>query len=62
MAWLLVAGLAVTVPLVLRFAAHRRTLFTVSQSEPISTMHGERSKRQTAKTKAALRAATSALW
>jgi hypothetical protein len=59
MGWLLLALLvfAVTVPL----ARRRRMLFTVSPSESISTMHLELSKRQTAKTRAALDAATAAL-
>ena len=59
MAWLLLAGIAFVV--VLRFARRRRTLFTVLPSESISTIHVELSKRQTAKKRAALEAATDAL-
>jgi hypothetical protein len=58
MTWLL-AGIAFVV--VLRFARRRRTLFTVLPSESISTIHVELSKRQTAKKRAALEAATDAL-
>ena len=59
MAWLLLVGIAFVV--VLRFARRRRTLFTVLPSESISTIHVELSKRQTAKKRAALEAATEAL-
>jgi len=59
MAWLLLAGVAFA--LVLRFARRRRTLFTVLPSGSVSTIPLEMSKRQTAKTRAALDAATAAL-
>jgi hypothetical protein len=59
MAWLLLAGLCVVV--VLRFARRRRALFTVLPSESISTFNLQMSKRQTAKTRAALDAATATL-
>ena len=59
MAWLLLVGIAFVV--VLRFVRRRRTLFTVLPSESISTIHVELSKRQTAKKRAALEAATDAL-
>jgi hypothetical protein len=59
MGWLLLALLVFAVTV--RLARRRRMLFTVSPSESISTMHLELSKRQTAKTRAALDAATAAL-
>ena len=59
MAWLALAALAIV--LVLRFSRRRRTLFTVLPFESISTIHLEMSKRQTAKKRAALDAATAAL-
>ncbi len=58
MMWLLAAlasGFA------LRFGRRRRVLFTVLPSESISTIHVQMSKRQTAKTRAALEAATATL-
>jgi hypothetical protein len=57
--WLLLAALAVV--LVLAAARRRRTLFTLLPSESISTIHVELSKKHTAKTRAALDAATAAL-
>jgi hypothetical protein len=59
MVWALLAVLAFV--FVLRLARRRRTLFTVLPSESISTIHFELSRRQTAKTRAALDAATAAL-
>lgn len=59
MAWALLAGVAFV--LVLRFARRRRKLFTVLPSESISTIHLEMTKKQSAKTRAALDAATAAL-
>lgn len=59
MAWLLLAGLVFLV--VRRLARRRRMPFLILPSESISTIHVEMSKKQTAKTKAALEAATAAL-
>jgi hypothetical protein len=59
MAWVLVAGLAFVV--VLHFARRRRTQFTIAPSESIATLHVGISKRQTAKTRSALAAATAVL-
>jgi hypothetical protein len=59
MAWLLLVGIAFVV--VFRFARRRRTLFTVLPSESISTIHVEMTRKHTAKTRAALEAATAAL-
>lgn len=59
MGWLLFAGVAFAV--LLRVVRRRRALFTVSPTEPISTVHIERSKKQTAKERAALEAATATL-
>ena len=59
MAWVLLAGLAFA--LVFRLARRRRELFTVSPFESISTIHVEMTKKQTAKKRAALEAATAAL-
>jgi hypothetical protein len=59
MVWVLLAAVAFAI--VLRFARRRRTLFSVVPSESISTIHVELSKRQTARTRAALDAATAAL-
>jgi hypothetical protein len=59
MAWVLLGGVAFA--LVLRLVRRRRTLFTVLPSESISTIHVEMSKKHSAKTRAALDAATSAL-
>ncbi|HEX9289222.1 MAG TPA: hypothetical protein VF904_06860 [Anaeromyxobacteraceae bacterium] len=59
MAWVLVAG--VVLAFVLRFARRRRSVFTVLPSDSVSTMPLAMSKRQTAKTRAALDAATAAL-
>ncbi len=59
MMWLLLAALASA--LALRFARRRRTLFTVLPSESISTIHVSMSNKQTARTRAALAAATAAL-
>lgn len=59
MAWLLLAGLAVAV--VLRFARRRSAMVKVSPTASISTLHVGMSRRQSAKTKAALEAATGAL-
>jgi hypothetical protein len=60
MAWLLLLG-GFAFIIVLRLARRRRAQFTVRPSEPISTIHLEMSKKQTAKVRAALDAATSAL-
>jgi hypothetical protein len=57
--WVLLAVVALVI-LVL-FARRRRALFTVSPSDAISTMHLEMTKRQTAKKRAALDAATASL-
>jgi hypothetical protein len=59
MSSILLAG--VVFAFVLRFAKRRRARFTVLPSESISTIHLEMSKRQTAKTRAALDAASAAL-
>jgi hypothetical protein len=59
MGWLLLA--AVGFALVFRLARRRRSLFVVSPSESISTLHVAMSRKQTAKTRAALEAATGAL-
>jgi hypothetical protein len=59
MAWLLLAGIAFV--LVLLFARRRRRLFIVSPSDVISTAHVEMWRRQSAKKRAALAAATAAL-
>jgi len=59
MVWLLLAGIALVV--VFRFARRRRTLFTVLPSMSISTIHVEMARKHTAKTRAALEAATEAL-
>ena len=61
MGWVLLAGLAFASAFVLRFARRRRALFTVLPSESISTIHVEMTKRQNAKKRAALDAATAAL-
>ena len=58
MVWVLLAVL-VAVFAVPRFARRRRECVTVSQSEPISTMH--MSKRRTQETRAALNAANKML-
>lgn len=60
MIWLVLA--AVVVAIVVRFARQqRRTQVSVLRSHPISTIHGTRAKKQTARTKAALDAATDSL-
>jgi hypothetical protein len=59
MVWMLFG--AVVFVLVIRLARRRRRLFTVSSSDSISTIHLEMTKKQTAKTRAALDAATAAL-
>jgi hypothetical protein len=61
MAWLMLVGLIVIFVFAHRFARHRRSLFTMLPSESISTFHVEISRRQTAKTRAALDAATASL-
>jgi hypothetical protein len=59
MMWLLLAGVALV--FVLRLARRRHTLFTVLPSDSISTIHVAMTRKHTAKTKAALDAATEAL-
>jgi hypothetical protein len=59
MTWLLLVGVAFVV--VFRLARRRRALFTVSPSESISTLHVDLTRKRTAKTRAALDAATAAL-
>lgn len=59
MAWLLLTGIVIV--LALRLARRRRSRFMVLPSESISTIHVELSKRQPARTRAALEAATATL-
>lgn len=59
MIWLLLTGVALVV--VLRLARRRHTVLTVLPSDSISTIHVAMTRKHTAKTKAALDAATKAL-
>jgi hypothetical protein len=59
MMWLVLFVCAFVV--VLRLARRRRALSVVDRSQPMSTIHGGMSKRQSAKTRAALDAATACL-
>jgi hypothetical protein len=59
MAWLLLGGLALVV--VLRFARRRRKFSNVGPSQSLGPLNVALSKRQTAKKRAALDAATAAL-
>jgi hypothetical protein len=60
MAWVLLAG--VVVVLALRFIARRRrSRVVVLRSDPVSTIHGGLARKQSAKTRAALDAATAKL-
>jgi hypothetical protein len=59
MKWLLLAG--VSLAFALRLARRRRTLVTVLPSDSISTIHVAMTRKHTARTKAALEAATEAL-
>ena len=52
---------SVVLAFVLRFARRRRAPFMVLPSQSVSTVHVGLSRRQTAKTRAALAAATAAL-
>ncbi len=59
MKWFLLAGLVVA--LAVRFARRRRRRFTVSASDPVSTLRVDMSRKQSKETRAALDAASSAL-
>ncbi len=59
MKWFLLAGLILAIAA--RLARHRQRRFTVSRSDPVSTLHMDMSKKQSKKTRAALDAASSDL-
>jgi len=59
MTWFLLA--AVVLVLAIRLARHGRRRFSVSRSEPVSTLHLDMSRKQSRQTRAALDAASSTL-
>jgi len=59
MIWFLLGGAMLAIAV--RLLRRRRALFPVLPSEPVSTMHLELSKRQSARTRQALDVATQAL-